>query len=203
MPRGVILAILIPAAFLFGGSWVARETMLRGVATLWIVSDKIEPADAIVVLGGAPDVRPPAAAALYNNGFANQILISNTSQSTVLKLEGLSTEVNREFLLKLRVPPSAISYFGHDLSSTYEETRALLAWAKSSGAKSVIVPTDLFSTRRLRWMLGREFSAAGIYFSVQAVSSPRYTANDWWIHQEGRITFRNELIKYLYYRLRY
>ncbi len=50
--------------------------MLRGAANLWVVSDPITPADAVVVLGGGVDVRPFAAADLYEKGLINKILVS-------------------------------------------------------------------------------------------------------------------------------
>ena len=205
MRQGGILFSLIAAVLVFGGIWVAREPILRGIAAVWVVSDEIEPADAIVVLGGGLDVRPFAAANLYKSGFAPKILVANPKESAteIQKAVPADSELNREVLLKLGVPTSAIIFFGDGVSNTYEETRALLAWAKSTGAKSVIVPTDPFATRRLRWILSREFGATDIHFSVQAASPPRYTTNDWWKHEEGLITFQNEVIKYLYYRLKY
>src|ERR1700732_2848395 len=90
---------------IFASCWLARNSVLREVASLWIVSDEIEPADAIVVLGGAPDVRAPAAAALYRRGLADKILISNTSQREAQNPVALFSEINRETLLQLQVPP--------------------------------------------------------------------------------------------------
>ena len=201
---GTLLAI-IAVVWVLCGMWMARQPILRGMAALWIVSDEIEPADAIVVLGGGLDVRPFAAASLYKRGFATQILISNPKESPaeLLNVVPANSELNREVLLKLGVPASSIILFGSGSSNTYEETRALVAWAKSAEAKSIIIPTDFFATRRLRWILGREFASTGIHFSVQAVSPRRYSDNDWWLHKEGLITFRNEVLKYLYYRLKY
>jgi uncharacterized SAM-binding protein YcdF (DUF218 family) len=190
---------------IIGGVWTARQAILRGIAVSWIVSDEIEPADAIAVLGGELDVRPVEAARLYKRGFATKILVSNTKGNLGEKLKAqlADADPNREVLLKMGVPSSAIIFFGSGLSNTYEETRALLAWAKATGARSVIVPTDFFTTRRLRWILSREFNATGIHFSVEAVPPRRYSINDWWQHEEGLITFRKEVVKYFYYRVRY
>jgi uncharacterized SAM-binding protein YcdF (DUF218 family) len=203
--QGGILLAIISVVLVLGGMWLARLPILRGIAVLWIVSDEIEPADAIVVLGGGLDVRPFAAASLYERGFAALILVSNPKESSAEVQDAVpaDSELNREVLLKLGVPASSIMLFGSGLSNTYEETRALVAWAKSTGAKSVIIPTDFFATRRLRWILGREFDGSGIRVSVQAVSPRRYSVNDWWLHEEGLITFRNEVLKYLYYRFKY
>jgi hypothetical protein len=51
------------------------DSLLRGLASRWIVSDSLDQADAIVVLGGGLDIRPSAAAELYKRGTAQQILV--------------------------------------------------------------------------------------------------------------------------------
>src|SRR4051794_39788006 len=127
MLRAVASFIVVLVGVLSICYWQRENSILGVIASLWIVSDNIEPADVIVVLGGAHDVRAPAAAALYKSGFATQILIANTSQ-TDAENEVSFSEINRQTLLNLQVPGSAIRYFGHGLSSTYEEARALLVW---------------------------------------------------------------------------
>jgi hypothetical protein len=97
----------------------------------------------------------------------------------------------------------AITDFGEQVSSTYEEALATLAWTKTSGAKSVIIPMDLFSTRRVQWIFTRELAPAGIHVIVQAVAPLEYGIDNWWQHEEGLIGFQNEAIKFIYYRLRY
>src|SRR5713226_3202648 len=96
---GRAFLFLIPSALIAGAGWMAGDSVLRGVAACWIVSDEIKPADAIVVLGGAPDVRPSAAAALYKEGFASKVLVANTLHTTG-KLGNVSvdSELNRDVL---------------------------------------------------------------------------------------------------------
>jgi hypothetical protein len=38
---------------------------------------------------------------------------------------------------------------------------------------------------------------------VHAVTPSSYSVDNWWRHQAGLINFRNELIKFAYYRLKY
>src|ERR1700730_10101616 len=97
----------------------------------WVVSDELDRADAIVVLGGGLDVRPAAAADLYKRGVSDQILVANAY--------GRYANLNREELLKHGVPAAAITEFDYRLSSTYGEARAILEWAKTSDAKNLII----------------------------------------------------------------
>ena len=92
---------------------------------------------------------------------------------------------------------------GQDVSSTYDEARALGDWARSSGARSLIIPTDKFTTRRIRWIFRRQLGPMGVRVMVQAVEQPEYKADEWWHSQNGLIEFQNEVIKYVYYRFKY
>ena len=58
------------------GGWLVREPVLLGAAELWIVSDPVGRANAIVVLGGGLEIRPFVAVELWRKGFAGKILIS-------------------------------------------------------------------------------------------------------------------------------
>jgi uncharacterized SAM-binding protein YcdF (DUF218 family) len=185
--------------------WLARVRILQGTARAWVVSDSIAPADAIVVLGGGLETRPFAAADLYKKGMARQIVISAVKASPAEKLDIVPShiELNRAVLLKLGVPPDAIVSFGTDVSNTYEEARALAEWANRNGIKSIIVPTEIFSSRRVRWILVKELSGLDVGIQVQALPPLEYDLDNWWQHEAGVIGFQNEVIKYLYYRVKY
>jgi uncharacterized SAM-binding protein YcdF (DUF218 family) len=188
----IVLAVAI--------AWRQHGPILERVANWWGVSDQPQYADAIVVLGGGTTFRPAAAAALYRQGFASNILISNPS--------GMGTgppasQPDRDILLELGVPAKAIADFGENPSSTYDEAVAIRDWAKASHARRIIVPTGVFSVRRTRWIFERELAPAGVDVLVVALQSPNYTLADWWRHRSGRNEFQREVLKYLYYRIKY
>jgi uncharacterized SAM-binding protein YcdF (DUF218 family) len=170
-----------------------------------VVSDSISDADAIAVLGGGLDTRPFSAGDLYKKGFAKQIVVSNVRPGSAEKLKIVlpHTEANRAELLELGVPPEAIVTFGNNVSNTYEEAHALARWAEANGIKSIIVPTEIFSSRRVRWILERELNSIGVRIEVLALPTLDYDVNNWWRREEGVIGFQNEVIKYLYYRIKY
>jgi DUF218 domain len=179
------------------GAWVGRDWLLLSAANLWIVSDPIGPADAVAVFGGGIADRPFAAAQYYREGLVEKILVSNAggvSMPDVAATKGI--------LLKLGVPASAIEIFGNDLGNTHQEVLALQAWAGRNNARSIIVPTEIFSARRVRWMLHRAFGSECV-IRVVALDLPKFGRNDWWRNTYGFSAFQNEIIKYIYYRLNY
>lgn len=201
--RGLGFLLLLMVALGMSG-WLARGPLLRAAADAWIVSDPIAPADAAAVFGGGVDDRPFAAAAYYHQGLVKRILLSDNRVSTTGEHGAApsDTAANYKVLRNLGVPESAIETFGKGSSNTYEEALALRAWAQRTGARRVIVPTEIFSARRVRWVLHR---IAGGKFAVivPALGPPGYRRDDWWRHLEGVIAFESEVVKYLYYRTVY
>jgi uncharacterized SAM-binding protein YcdF (DUF218 family) len=193
----VVLALL--------AAWLARAEILRGLAQAWMVSDPIVHADAVAVLGGGLETRPFAAAELYKRGMAKRILLADVKLSPTQKLAILPShvELNRAVLLKLGVPAEAITKFGTDVSNTFEEARALAQWCEANGIKDIIVPTEIFSSRRVGWILKKEAAGAGIRVRILALEHTQYGVDDWWWQAEGILGFQNEIIKYLYYRTTY
>jgi uncharacterized SAM-binding protein YcdF (DUF218 family) len=185
--------------------YLFRAPVLRGIANRWIVSEPLAKADAIVVLGGGTQYRPFEAARLYHAGFAPKIIVMKVQAEPTDEL-GVTlgaTEAMKRVLINKGVPEDAIVLVGDAVSATRDEAVAVSAWAEISGAKRFIIPTDLFHTRRVRWLFGKMLKPAGAQVQVEAVDPGKYTAADWWRHEEGVVTFQNEVIKYLYYRLKY
>jgi uncharacterized SAM-binding protein YcdF (DUF218 family) len=112
-------------------------------------------------------------------------------------------EQTHRILLSNNVPESAMTVIGSNVANTYDESRAVRAWIEKSGAKSIVIPTDPFHTRRVRWIFSKELRGTKTEIHVVAIDPLRYRINDWWRHEEGLIAFQNEVIKYLYYRWEY
>jgi len=174
----------------FGGG-----LLLRVAAQSWMISDSLGPADAVAVFGGSLETRPFAAAEYYRKGLVKRVLVANNSS--------LHTAANRSVLLRLGVPDMDIDVFGSGPSNTYEEALALRAWAVATGASAVIVPTEAVPSRRVHWVLQRVFAGTGILVLVPVHYSSEEAGVEWWKNEKLPVTFRIELLKYAYYRLRY
>jgi uncharacterized SAM-binding protein YcdF (DUF218 family) len=185
--------------------YVLRAPLLTGVAQAWVVNEPTPHADAIVILGGGLENRPFAAAKLFHDGVSPIILYMNVRLSPAEEIGVISAEgeATHRILLSKGVPEMAMTMIGSSVSNTYDESRAVEAWLEKSGAKSIIIPTDLFHTRRARWIFNKDLRNNQAEIHVVAVDPRRYEINDWWRHEEGVIAFQNEIIKYAYYRLKY
>lgn len=200
------VAIVLVLATLCAGAWIEREALLRGSADLWIVSDPITPADAVVVLGGGIDLRPFVAADLYAKGLVKKVLLSEVGDERSVAIGVLAghTENNRKVLLSMGVPNSAIETFGNANKNTWEEAFALKGWAARNAASVLIIPTEVFSARRVRWAFRHVFSNTAVRIEVPSFDPSRdYTRAEWWKTEAGVVTFQNEVLKYFYYRLKY
>ena len=193
--------VVLLAAFCF----VFRSPLLTGLANAWIVNEPLAKADAIVVLGGGLEIRPFEAARLYHEGLAPKILLMDVKPSPTTKLGITSPEkdLTRQVLLKKEVPDSDCITIGDGVANTYDESRAVRTWLEKTGAKKVLIPTDLFHTRRVRWLFRKQLKGTGGTVTVRAVAPEQYQATNWWRHEEGLIAFQNEVVKSAYYHLKY
>ena len=190
---------------LFGVAWWQRAPLLKAVARAWIVSEAPAPADAIVILGGGLELRTLKAAELYRAGFANRILVMQPERTKINKL-GLIVDqgaLTVQFLKLETVPDGVIVLLEPEVTSTIEEADALAAWAKANNARSLLATTDIFHTRRARWILNRKLNEVGVDVKMIAVPQKKYDADNWWQAEDGLIDFQNEVIKFAVYRWRF
>jgi len=186
--------------------YVFRARILTGLAEAWVVNDLSPNADAIVVLGGGFENRPAAAARLFHAGVAPRIIYMDVQIAPSAKwgITLTEREITRRMLLSNGVPETAMTVIGDAVASTYDESRAVQAWVRQTGAKSIIIPTDLFHTRRVRWMFRKELAPAGAAVSVCAVPPVEsFGTSNWWRREAGLIAFESEVIKSLYYWYEY
>ncbi len=189
-------------------AYACRAPLLRQAAAWWIIDSAPAPATAIVVLGGGRDTRPFAAAKLYHVGLAPIILIPVVKASPTEQLGMIrnDSDIVRDVLIHEGVPAEAITLIGTKVSSTYEESLAVKEWLSHQPATSapavLLLPTELFYTRRVRWIFQHNLGPAADPHVI-SIPAREYTADDWWTHEEGLIAFQNEVIKSAFYHWKY
>jgi uncharacterized SAM-binding protein YcdF (DUF218 family) len=203
---GRLIAIILLLTAVVAGVWLQRAPLLRGAANLWIVSDLVTQSDVVAVLGGDFEGRPFVAAELYKKGLVSKVIVSQVAERRASEIDAIipgHSEVNRRVLLKLGVPDSAIGMFGQANRNTNDEAVALKDWADRHGISRIVIPTEIFAARRVRWMLNREFAGSSVRLEIASFEPRHYTRAEWWKTEAGMIAFQNEIMKYIYYRFKY
>jgi len=100
------------------------------------------------------------------------------------------------------MPDTAIEMFGTENRNTEDEVLALKDWAEQNAATVIIVPSEIFAARRVRWIFNREFHGTGVRIEVPSFEED-FTRAGWWKTKAGLIAFQTEVLKYLYYRFKY
>lgn len=196
---------LIAGFLLCGLGCVFHASLLSALASAWVVDDPVAKADAIVVLGGRPDLRAPEAARLYHQGAAPKVLYMDVKAGATVAMGVIPSEreQTRRMLLSNQVPEMALEAIGKSVGSTYDESCAAHAWAESNHAHAIIIATDISHTRRARWIFRKRLNDLPVKVQVHAVQPREYGVTNWWRNEEGLIAFQNEAIKSLYYWVKY
>lgn len=158
--RKLFLGLLVVGVL--AAAWHGRAPLLTALARAWVIEDRLEKADAIVVLGGGESYRPFHAARLYRQGWAPLILIMDITLSPTdeLGITPSQRAVTERVLLRHGVPPEVIMAVGQRVGSTYDEALALRDWSAAHHPRKLIVVTELFHTRRCDWLF-RKILAQG------------------------------------------
>lgn len=115
------------------------------------------------------------------------------------------TSILKQVLVKRGVPEEALVFIGNGVSSTYEEALALRDWVETTKARRLIVPTEPFHTRRVNWLFEKMLNKGTRPVEVLVTSTkPVSSASaNWWQTEKGLIEFQNEVIKFLYYIIKF
>ncbi len=176
---GVGLPALVILIFL------AREPLLRGIGSFLIVQDPLEPAVAIVSMGGKTPFREMEAARLYRAGWAPKIIVVRelrTAEWKALRELGVAApeewEMRRQVLLRLGVPDSAILIPKGEAQGTLEELRIVYQTLKPQNAPVILVSSKYHTRRvRLTWRYVTEGKTRAV---VRPAPLDPFDAQRWW-----------------------
>jgi len=176
---------------------VFHAPILEGMARWLIVQDKLEKADAIVVLAGDSNgERVAQGVELYKKGYAKFILMSG---GPVMWKETYAENMRRQ-ARSLGIPDKDI-WVQAQSESTYEDARFSYSILKERNVKSIILVTSPFHSRRAtrtaKRVFGREIKI--ISFPVQ---KSRSRAEGWWTRHEDTQTIIWELEAMIFYALK-
>jgi uncharacterized SAM-binding protein YcdF (DUF218 family) len=164
---------------------VFHAPVLRSVGTWLRVEERLEPADAIVILAGGTPRREATAAALWKEGWAPRIIISRPYERPDLR-ELIELGVRRldlqgearKVLETYGVPADRITAIP-DISRTTEPELALVRdAARKLGYGRLILVTSPEHTRRVRLIWARQMHGGPKAIVVPAREA--FPFDDWW-----------------------
>lgn len=149
-------------------------------------------ADIALVLGGDfLGNRILKAASLVREGYAPKVLVSGSPGVYGF----FESDLAIPFAVKAGYPEAYFLSFQNQAHSTKEEAREAVPEFRKLGAKTVLLVTSTYHTRRA----GQIFrsTAPDVTFYVVAADDPNFTAQAWWKNREGRKLFAMEWMKTL------
>ena len=174
---GMLLVLLL---------FYATHQRVLPYALKWLdVGETPKPSTATFALLGNNDTRPFVAAAIYNAGLTEEILLGVSQPSEENPQLPPTNECYRRVLLHRGVPPEHIRFLGGGVTNTMNEGQVLREYFEQNPDATLSVVTTHFHTRRTRWALRR---ALGKYADqMHFVSAPNddFDASNWWLGHEG------------------
>jgi uncharacterized SAM-binding protein YcdF (DUF218 family) len=178
-----------------------REQWLLFIGDFLVIKDTLHPADVIHVIAGE-DYRTDYAIQLYKQGYGKTLFFTGGWCTFHDYYHGVHA---KERSLAQGVPSEAIAFDDSKVTSTYSEAEKLKDWIthNPNPIRSVIVVSDPFHMRRVRWtyskVLGHQVQ---VYLAPIPYEKTPYQQK-WWKDASSRIYVRDEYLKLSYYFLRY
>jgi hypothetical protein len=170
--------------------------ILAAKAGEFLIVDAPHPSDAILVLAGETDHRPQRALELLAEGYGKTILLNVPANAKIYQF----TQIDLAQKYVRDLPQAA--YFTVcpiDGLSTKEESKDAEKCLQNVGAKSVLIVTSDFHTRRALEVFRREFP--GHTYSVAAARNDEGFGSRWWTHRQWAKTFVDEWLRLIWWKV--
>lgn len=142
--------------------------------------------DSIIVLSGG-SARVEKAAALYKEGYATYVILSNSKE--IASSHGDMLQTAMVFGI-----PSDVILSEEKAQSTYQNAELTLLLMKKHGFNSAIVVSSDFHMRRVKFNFDQVYKKSGIELTYIGAASG-YNAKRWWSDSYSRESTFNEYVK--------
>ena len=168
---------------------------LAAKAGSFLIVDAPRRSDTILVLAGETDRRPQRALELLDEGYGRQIVLDVPSNARLYEFTQI--ELAQKYIQDLPQAAS-VSICAIDGLSTKDESSDAEKCLQREGAKSVLIVTSDFHTRRALEIFRRELP--GREFSVAAARSDEGFGSRWWTHRQWAKTFVDEWLRLIWWK---
>jgi len=184
---------MLKRAFQFLLLAVILVVLLRHAGSFLIVNNA-QQADLIVVLGGGnEDTRYLNAVRLMSEGWAPRLMLDVFDKGQTFGHRDV--DLAQDFLNRTTPGRSTICPIAEN--STYDEARYVERCLGGTAARSILVVTSAYHTRRALEILRKRLPQ--YYFSMYPVAEPYYFDPKWWTSRERAKTALAEWQRYLWW----
>jgi hypothetical protein len=161
----------------------------------FLIVDAPRSSDVILVLAGETDRRPQRALQLLAQGYGRRVVLDVPAKAKIY--EFTQVDLARKYIEDL--PQAApLSICPIEGLSTKEESKDAENCLRREGAKSVLIVTSDFHTRRALEIFRREIP--GHEYSVAASRNDGEFGGRWWTHRQWAKTFVDEWLRLIWWK---
>ena len=190
----LIALLWLTAPFPAGNDWA------RKIGAWLDMPVSVAQADAIVVLGGAPNERLPVAIELFREGLAPELWYTGAVEDSQAG-DGTSAQRAAQRAQVMGVPSEAITLLAS--SSTWEDGQQIAATVTARDIRSILVVTDWYHGHRALCAIHHHLQGDGVQVYYQPVEPRGVGPDDWWLSAAGQSTVLREFYKNVYYWVHY
>jgi hypothetical protein len=184
-------------------AWFITIALLAGLSVAlaaragsFLLVDAPQRSDVILALAGETDHRPARALELLAQGYGRKVIINVPADA---KVYGFSqVELAQQYFQSLP-QAAAISVCPIDGLSTKEESKDAEKCIEREGARSVLIVTSDYHTRRAGDIFRHEIPA--MEFSTAAARDDSYFGTRWWQHRQWAKTFVDEWLRLIWWKV--
>jgi uncharacterized SAM-binding protein YcdF (DUF218 family) len=177
---------------------VAALFAVRGLGRWLVREDPLAKADVIVILSGSMPYRAERAANYFVSGYAGEVWVSRPEgPAEDLKELGIEfvgeADYNREVLIHLDVPATAIQILPNTIIDTEQEVQEVARQMRQTGKAKVIIVTSPEHTRRVR-ALWSKLVGDNPRAIVRAAPEDPFDADHWWRNTRDALAVVREVL---------
>jgi len=173
---------------------VAVTLELAARAGSFLVIDAPVRSDVILVLAGETEQRPKRALELLGQHYGKRIILDVPANVTIYEFTQI--QIAQRYVKDLPLP-ELVSICPIEGLSTKDESKDAEKCLQREGAKSVLIVTSDFHTRRALDIYRHELP--DYRFSIAAAHNAEGFGTKWWTHRQWAKTFFDEWIRLLWW----
>lgn len=175
---------------------VAAIALLVFTSGSFLVVDRPERADAIIVLAGETDHRPARGVELLSKNYAPKMILDVPAAARMFNVSEIDVA---ERYVQTLPQPQRVTICRIDGLSTESEALDVRTCLQKAGAHKVLIVTSDYHTRRALSIFRRRLPE--FQFSVAAANDPAQFGTPWWKHRQWAKLNFDEWLRLVWWQL--